>query len=364
VLPTVEALGERPVRRVWRTLAVLAAGVDVRWADGRAPLDALREGWRAGRAGSHRERARQGMRRRALRGHVLGRPPYGYAVEDRALVPHPAEAPVVRRMFERYLDEHLGVRRIAALLNAEGVRTRRGGTWTAGSVRAVLRNPVYTGLYRRLGVAVPGSHPPLIPRARFEEAMSRMAGRRTAPSAQRRQPYLLSGLLRCGACGARMIGARRPGEGPEGGEHRYYRCASRTNEGRCAFGTWRAGDLEAEVRRILAAPGRLPVAARPEAPPDPEARRGRLERGLATMLDRWSAGEWTDAAFLRRARAPVEALAALEAPSAPSPAPEEARARLVARWDALDAAERHVLLAATVAEVTVGEREVSVVLRR
>src|SRR5207245_916956 len=83
---------------------------------------------------------------------------------------------------------------------------------------------------RRLAVIVPGSHRAILSRADFEEIQRRMALRRTSPSEQHRHQYLLAGLARCGHCGNRLIGVRRPGVDTT---LVYYQCQSATNHGRC-----------------------------------------------------------------------------------------------------------------------------------
>lgn len=354
-----------------RVLQLEALNVAVRFADGRQAPAALRERWES-RADDElrRDRAREGMRRKALRGEVLGRPPYGYRITGRTLEPEPAEAAVVRRIFGMYIEEDEGVRRIAKRLNEDGVHTRRGGAWTGGMVRNLLRNPVYTGLYRRLGVSVPRAHPAIIDRARFDTVQRRMEHRRTAPSTQKRHEYLLAGLLVCGACGNRMIGARRPSEAAGGGELVYYRCESATNQGRCSFRSRRAAQLEAAVLAELDRNVGYPVAVRP--PPEPldrgAPRLTSLRRDFSRMLERYVHGEWTWSELRRRSAANV--LEQLEIEEAYATAtvtsldPDQARRRLLAEWEALPFAERRRLLRECVAEVVVADDGVMVTRRR
>jgi site-specific DNA recombinase len=339
---TMAVLADRARDQAARVLQLEALRIALRFADGVSAANAIRDAWQARPfTEQRRDRAREGMRRRALRGEVLGRPPYGYHVHERTLVPDPREATIVRRIFSLYLEEHEGVRRIAKLLNEEGIVTRRGSAWTSGMVRNLLRNPVYTGLYRRLGVSVPRAHEAIIPRGRFEEVQRRMERRRTAPSIQERHDYLLSGLLTCGACGNRMIGARRASEAAGGGELVYYRCESATNQGRCAFRTRHASELEDAVRQELARPSGYPVAAHPRAATGDrgEARLVSLNRELSRMLERYVAGEWTWQE-LRRRSAPnvIEQLEIEEAAAGAQIStidPGVARTRLLEEWDSL-----------------------------
>lgn len=370
IAATAAVFGDRVRDRARRILQLAALRVPVRLADGRAPGDALLSAWRErGPEERRRERAREGMRRRALRGEVLGRAPFGYVVADRQLVPEPREALTVQRIFALYLDEDEGVRRIARRLNEDGIRTRTGRPWTAGAVRTVLRNAAYTGLYRRLGVAVPRAHTALVTSAQHTEVLRRMANRRTAPAAQARRDYLLSGIARCGYCGGPMIGARRPGEGAEAVEYAYYRCESATNEGRCAYHTRRAEALEAEVLAELVRGGsHTPVAARPPRVPGRTARILALDRRLDLMLERRASGQWTDADLVRRAAPIALELLGIEAEAAqeradPVPA-DEALDRLVDGWDTLPFEERRSLLQHAVAEVIVTDDAVRVARRR
>ncbi len=370
IVATAAVFGDRVRDRARRILQLAALRVPVRLADGRAPGDALVSAWdERGPDERRRERAREGMRRRALRGEVLGRAPYGYVVSDRQLVPEPREAATVKRLFSMYLDENEGVRKIARRLNEDGILTRTGRPWTAGAVRNVLRNAAYTGLYRRLGVTVTRAHAALITQAQHAEVLRRMTSRRTAPATQERREYLLSGLVRCGYCGGPMIGARRPGEGTEIIEYSYYRCQAATNEGRCAYHTRRAEALESEVLDELSrAGGPSPVAARPRRESGHEARRVALDRTLDHMLERRATGQWTDADLVRRAAPIVLEQLSLEAEAAQGETnpvePDDARERLVDAWDDLTFEERRSLLHHAVAEIVVTDDAVRVARRR
>jgi site-specific DNA recombinase len=216
------------------------------------------------------ERVRAAMRRKAVRGEVLGRPPFGYKVGlRRRLELVQEEAVVVRYIFRMYLQEGMGIRLIARRLNAEGMRTRRGGNWSMVSIRDILRNRVYLGTYARFGVRVPGSHPALITPDDFRAVQDRLSARRNNYSQRKPSPFLLAGLVQCGQCGNRMIGVSRSQSwkrrsGSEGhASYRYYQCESRTNQSVCDYHTQRAEELEERVRSSL--DGMDGVAIMPQA---------------------------------------------------------------------------------------------------
>ena len=204
------------------------------------------------------DRVRTAMRRRAVKGQVLGRPPYGYRVgADRRLEVVEQEAALVRLIFRLYAQEGLGIRLVAKRLNAEGYRTRRGGNWSMVTIRDLLRNRTYVGTYTRFGVKVPGNHPAIVPESDFQAVQERMQQRRRPAGKAQRGRFLLSGLVYCAEGGSRMIGVtrrqqwtRRDGE-VASNVYRYYQSEARTNQSVGEYHTRRAADLEAEVLRHL-----------------------------------------------------------------------------------------------------------------
>ena len=381
------AFGPRVRDQALRYLQLAAVGLPLHLADGVDVEAALLRAWDdRGPQQRRRERARESMRNRALHGEVLGRPPYGYRAAERHLELDPPEAEVVREIFRACVEHDEGVRRIARRLNDAGHLTRRGGPWSTVSVRDILRNPVYVGTYRRLGIVVPGAHESIVDRAQFDRVQALMAERRTTPGRQQRRQYLLAGLARCGYCDNRLIGvrrARRNAAGPAAGEYIYYQCESRTNQGRCAYHTRRAEELEATVRQRVAAYGgdehdahdgatRADEDGRQRQQRHDEAGRRARQRELDRMLERYAAGQWT-AQQLRSSAAALVLTDLDEEERAAALARGEtqeredagrarmlvrARARLSERWEALEFDERRDLLRRVVTEVMVTDEEV------
>ncbi len=213
------------------------------------------------------ERVKAAMRRKAVKGEALGRPPYGYRVgPKRRLVVVAEEGSVVRYIFRLYLKDGLGIRRIARRLNQEELRTRRDGLWSMVTVRDILRNRAYVGTYTRFGVRVPASHAPLISQEDFRRVQERLDQRRPAAGSRQSSPFLLSGLAYCGYCGNKMIGVtrkqkwqRRSDGALRTAQYRYYQCESRTNRSLCDYHTHRADGLEEEVHRALVNGDSLPA---------------------------------------------------------------------------------------------------------
>lgn len=77
---------------------------------------------------------------------IISEPAYGYCKDpDGNLIIEPKEAAVVRRIFEAYLGG-MGSYAIARSLQEERIPTsRKSNGWQEGSVKEILKNPVYEG---------------------------------------------------------------------------------------------------------------------------------------------------------------------------------------------------------------------------
>lgn len=278
VARSLEGIGIDRQQAMRRYFQLESLGAQVAFLTGsNDPLAELVERWAEESAEKNKlgDRVRAAMRRKAVRGEVLGRPPYGYRVGSRRrLELIPDEAVVVRYIFRLYLQDGMGIRLIARRLNEEGLRTRRGGNWSMVSIRDILRNRVYLGTYSRFGVRVPGSHPALVSPDDFRAVQDRLSARRNNFAKRQPTPFLLAGIVRCGHCGNKMIGVSRRQSwkrrsGSEGkASYRYYQCESRTNQSMCDYHTQRAEVLEEQVRDRLAAldvDALLPQAGNEEA---------------------------------------------------------------------------------------------------
>jgi site-specific DNA recombinase len=397
VVSSIDRLGKEMREAARAYFQLMGLGARVVTLTGEADATAsLVQGWRS-REGSERlgERVRAAMRRKAVKGEALGRPPFGYKVGLRhRLEPVPDEAALVRYIFRLYTQEGLGIRLIAKRLNEEGYRTRRNGNWSMVTIRDILRNRVYLGTYARFGVRVPGSHPALISPEDYRKTQDRMAARRTGGGPRNVSPYLLAGLAYCGYCGNRMIGVtrrqtwqRRSDGGTSRAEYRYYQCGSRTNQSICDYHTRPAPQLEDEVR--LAAAAALERLVQGETPEigggnlldDPKRLRTRLrqlDRRLEQYLDLASSGRIsaerlrTLSTELAQQQLEVEdALAEINRRSRERDARterihlhEERIATLREGWEDLDFAERQALLRDILERVNVTDEGVEVVLSR
>ncbi|WP_083948754.1 recombinase family protein [Aminobacter aminovorans] len=144
-----------------------------------------------------------------------------------------AEAEVVRRIFEEYAAG-APPRDIAGRLNRDGIEAPRGTEWQASTINGnmkrfngILQNPIYDGriVWNRVSMVkdpdtgrrisrpnpesawqeVPAPHLRIVPAELFQAVADAKSRYRPFSKTMKRNPKrLLSGLLRCGACGGGM----------------------------------------------------------------------------------------------------------------------------------------------------------------
>jgi site-specific DNA recombinase len=194
------------------------------------------------------DRVIAGMERKASKGEWTGGArPFGYRpdAERRHLEPDPAEAPLVRELFERYARRLEGTATLAAWLTERGYRTKHGKPFSAKAVLTILRNRAYLGEVYYRGTHYAAPHQPLIEEAVFDRAQEILASRSGDYSLRRsnQSDYLLTGLVSCAHCNQRYVGAAATSKS---GRYRYYVCFTRQRYGskHCPGDRLRADHLE------------------------------------------------------------------------------------------------------------------------
>ncbi|WP_440412085.1 recombinase family protein [Neorhizobium petrolearium] len=207
-------------------------------------------------------KVRRGMTGLVKQGLTAGGRAYGYRPDPgnrgKPVIVE-EEAEIVRYIFTAY-EAGTSPRAICKRLNSQYVKPPRGKLWSPSAIigadergSGLLRNPIYVGRIvwnknrmikdpltgRRVSrpnprhewLSVEAPELRIIPDELFEAAQAQLAARavkRDSISTQRRPQRLLSGLLKCGACGSGMAvnGADKSGR-PR------LKCSAHTNSGAC-----------------------------------------------------------------------------------------------------------------------------------
>lgn len=162
------------------------------------------------------EEVTRGMSEKAARGQAVTYAPLGYRMEEGRYLPDDADAPLVRMMYQRFLQGS-SCWEIAQELNAMGARTRFGNPFASRSIEYILSNPVYAGNIRWTPgrqadrtILSEGEHQPLVSRQDWEAVQEERKrrkeryrpGEKSAVKPERE--FALRGLVRCSSCGATL----------------------------------------------------------------------------------------------------------------------------------------------------------------
>lgn len=151
-------------------------------------------------------------------------------------------APTVRMIYTMYADGAT-VREIVDRLNAQGLRTLRGGKFTYNSLHTILKNEKYRGVYNSHGKHIEGGVPRIIDDELFYKVQEMLKINKRAPAKTwTRAEYLLSDKLFCGKCGAPMFG--ESGTSKTGAKHNYYICSNKKRFKKCDKKAVRQADIE------------------------------------------------------------------------------------------------------------------------
>ncbi len=210
------------------------------------------DGYQSQENSKHVSRA---MKENARQGFFNGsRAPFGYQAmptdisgsrgrRKKKLAIDEAEAGIVRMAYALYLHglngREMGGKEIARHLTEKGL-LMRGKPWRLQKIHDLLSDTLYMGDYffnvrdSRTGQVrapegwVKTDIPAIIDAATFEQVRIKRESRAPSRTPPRRvsSPTLLTGLLKCGICGASMTLATG-----KSGRYKYYKCTSRLSKG-------------------------------------------------------------------------------------------------------------------------------------
>lgn len=185
--------------------------------------------------------------------------PLGYDVRDRKLVVNDAEAALVRRIFQGFVEME-SCTKLVQVLRTEGATTKRGRALTKSDVYRILSNRVYLGEAVHKGTAYPGEHDAIVEQAQWDavHAVLQVSPRVRVNRTRNTTAPLLRGLI-FDSDGRAMSPSHSRGRG--GQMYRYYVSQAVLKGGateRPAIARLPAGEIEAaviaQVRALLRQP--------------------------------------------------------------------------------------------------------------
>ncbi|MBO4732098.1 MAG: recombinase family protein [Spirochaetaceae bacterium] len=171
---------------------------------------------------------RRGYRENAKKcKYAGGRIPLGYKLDDNKMFMVDEEtAPIVRLIFKMYAEGKT-IQEVIDHLNAQGLKTSVGQPFTKNSLRTVLKNEKYIGIFdfKNGEIRIEGGVPPIVDDTTFLKVQKLLQINQRAPASKwTRAEYLLTGKLFCGSCGSLMTG--ESGTSKTGAKHNYYLCGN------------------------------------------------------------------------------------------------------------------------------------------
>ena len=171
----------------------------------------------------------------------------GYDWREGNYVINPAQADVVRSIFDRYINHLGGIQSVANWLNDKGIPSPQGKDWSSTAVNRVLHQKMYTGEYyayteyhkkvsatksekikRDSSEWIPMQCPAIIDKETFVQAEDKLHRNKTLKIHETNHVALFSGVLHCADCGRKMLPTWNSKK-----THRYYQCFSRVKKTPC-----------------------------------------------------------------------------------------------------------------------------------
>lgn len=150
----------------------------------------------------------------------------GYVIDkDRKYQIDPKTAPIVQYIFQEYANGAT-IKSITDHLNKQGYKTSTGASFNKNSLRTILQNKRYIGIYTYKGKEIPNGMPRIISDELFEKVAVIMDKNRRAPARSKaKTEYILTTKLFCGYCREMMTGISAKGH--MGVVYYYYTCNNR-----------------------------------------------------------------------------------------------------------------------------------------
>jgi site-specific DNA recombinase len=212
-----------------------------------------------------RKKSIAGVATKAKEGIFLGgTPPLGYNIVDGKYIINELEASIVRQIFELYASDNSYDKILVAL---QGKSTKKGNPFTKSSIKAILSNERYIGVYtwnkkifkqmRKWAGGKPNPNvvriedciPKIISKEVFNMCQERMNNKERNASYKAKREYLLSGLIECTECGSNYVGYCSTNT--KGYTTRYYACGNKYRSKTCHAKNINANNIETFVVQSL-----------------------------------------------------------------------------------------------------------------
>lgn len=189
-------------------------------------LESVMEGFAEYYSANLSQNVKRGNYDSAPKHQTLGQTVFGLKKgADKKFKIDPLTAPIVKRIFTEYATGRPAIE-ICTNLNNEGYQTIKGNKFSKNSIRNILKNEKYAGVYKFADIRDEKGIPPIVSKELFEKVQSMLALHHKKPAAKKVDGgFLLTTKLFCGMCNSPMTGDS--GTSRSGKVYYYYICNNR-----------------------------------------------------------------------------------------------------------------------------------------
>ena len=165
-------------------------------------------------------RIKESINKKASRGQVLGKIPFGYKKNSSSLfIVEQNQADVIKKIFNIFL-ENKSINKTVNELNE--VSSKK---WSYQSVKHVLQNDFYIGNYRRYNILIPNSHEPIVNNSIFTAVSDEINNR----VSRKYKKNSWNKILYCKLCDSKLVTTSHKNYWYSNGErksksYKYYSC--------------------------------------------------------------------------------------------------------------------------------------------
>jgi DNA invertase Pin-like site-specific DNA recombinase len=206
----------------------------------------------------------KGLTRKHEQGGTPFKPPIGYeskreligAQDIRSVILDPLRAPLVKLAFTLYSTGEWSLKRLAAHLEEQGLRSRGTQRYPErplgdNRIQKMLHNPYYMGIVAWNGKRYPGKHNRLVSEDTFDLVQALLAAARVSGERPQKHEHYLRGSVVCDECCGRLLYGRHRGR--TGQQYDYFCCNNRTVRRRkihCSSGHHAVPTVEDHIEQL------------------------------------------------------------------------------------------------------------------
>ncbi len=172
------------------------------------------------------QNVKRGLRQKLRRGEWATLAPLGYVnnPKTRNIEPDSFKARAIKKAFDEFSQGKHTLESLSKRLSFWGVASKSGKPLCKATIQRMLTNQIYLGIIVQNGESYEGGFPSIVSRATFDKVQQILNERAKPRKSKAGHNFPLTGLMKCGECGAAITAQYAHGNG---GTYRYYRCTKR-----------------------------------------------------------------------------------------------------------------------------------------